>query len=540
MREILTGPVGGVSRSSALPRRPSLRGPAVARLIGAAAAAAACLCSGVGAASASIPKPVISAYRSTPATVGSAGYAVLTATVSHATRCTLSAPAAKPIAGLPVSFSCIGGTAERGVRLPANGTRKARLYTLKLTAFGYGISKAVASTVVTVIPGPPPPGATAVDAGGQHSQTCGLLSNGKLRCWGGNYLGQLGNGTLISSDTPVEPVGISEPVQVSVGWEQVCARLSNAHVDCWGGNLYGQLGNGSTTGPDKCAFAQPPGACSTEPVEVTGVADASSVTAGGDDTCAQLQTGHVVCWGLNAFGGLGDGSATGPETCRGFSCSSVPVEVTGLADPIQVSAGGDGACALLPGGHIECWGENIGGELGDGTTIGPERCGPLEIPCSTAPVEVTGMTEATQVSSGGTQACALLSTSRVDCWGGNSYGQLGDGTSERSDVPVEVAGITEATSVSAGGDFTCALLSSGHVDCWGNGESGQLGNGSKSRAYTPVETLNITNAVAISAGGDQACALLATGQVDCWGSNYDGQLGNGSTETSYVPVEVGL
>ena len=187
------------------------------------------------------------------------------------------------------------------------------------------------------------------------------LSGGKLKCWGGNYLGQLGDGTLINSDTPVEPIGITDAAQVSVGWEQVCVLLSTAHVDCWGGNSYGQLGNGSTTGPDKCSFAEPPVACSTEPVEVAGITDASSVTAGGDNTCARLSAGRVVCWGLNAFGGLGDGSATEAETCRSFACSTQPVEVAGATDPTQVSAGGDGACALLPTGHVECWGENLFG-----------------------------------------------------------------------------------------------------------------------------------------------------------------------------------
>jgi alpha-tubulin suppressor-like RCC1 family protein len=494
-------------------------------------------CLSAGAAGAQPSTPVISNFKATPASVGSAGFTVVTATVSSAEKCTLSST--KAVVGLPATVSCAGGNVERGVRMPANNGRKALRYTLKLTAIG-SRAKRKANAVITVSRGALPPAATAIAAGGQHSQTCALLSTGDVDCWGANYFGQLGDGSLIGSDTPVEAIGVADPTQATVGGDHVCALLSTGHVDCWGYNEYGQLGNGITTGPDKCPFAEPPAACSPEPVEVTGVTDASHVTAGGDQTCAVLSTGHVECWGLNGFGELGDGSASGPETCGAFACSAAPVEVTGITDPSQVSAGGNQTCALLSSGHIDCWGSNQFGGLGDGSAIGPEECGPYRIPCSAAPVEVTGITDATEVSGGGGQTCALLSTGHIDCWGRNGYGQLGDGSTEDSDAPVEVSGISEATQVSAGGDFTCALLSTGDVECWGDGEFGELGNGATSRSDTPVDTAGITEATQVSAGGDQACVLLPTGQLDCWGANYDGQLGNGSTEGSDVPVEVGI
>ncbi len=510
------------------------------RLVCAAIAVGACLCASVGTAVARGPTPVISNFKATPATVESAGFAVVTATVSGAAKCTLSSAATKSVVGLPVTFSCAGGSVERGVRMPANSTRKARIYTLKLTALGSGASKAVAKATVTVSAGARPPAATAVDAGGQHSQTCAVLSTGAVDCWGANYYGQLGDGSLIGSDTPVEAIGTTGSTQATVGGDHVCALLPTGHAACWGYNEYGQLGDGITTGLDKCPFAEPPAACSPEPVEVTGITDPTQVSAGGDQTCALLPTGHIECWGLNGFGELGDGSASGPETCGAFACSAAPVEVTGITDPTQVSAGGDQTCALLPTGHVDCWGSNLFGQLGYGTATGPEECGPYRFACSAAPVEVTGITDATQVSAGGGQTCALLSTGHIDCWGRNGYGQLGDGSTEDSDVPAEVSGITDATAVTAGGDFTCALLSTGKVNCWGDGESGELGDGATSRSDTPVETSGITDATQVSAGGDQACALLPTGQIECWGANYDGQLGDGSTENADVPVEVGI
>ena len=443
-----------------------------------AVAVGACLYASAGTAVAQRPTPVISDLKATPANVGSAGFTVVTATVSGAETCTLSST--KAVVGLPATFSCVGGSVEHGVRMPANKGRKALRYKLKLSAIGSS-ARRKANLAITVSPGAVPPAATAIAAGGQHSQTCALVSTGNVDCWGANYFGQLGDGSLISSDTPVEAIGITDPTQASVGGDHVCALLPTGQIDCWGSNEYGQLGNGITTGPDECPFADPPAACSTEPVEVTGVTDASHVAAGGDQTCAVLSSGHVECWGSNQFDALGDGSA-----------------------------------------------------------IGPEECGPYRIACSAAPVEVTGITDATQVSAGGGQTCVLLSTGHIDCWGRNGYGQLGDGSTEDSDVPVEVLGISEATQVSAGGDFTCALLSAGDVDCWGDGELGELGDGATSRSDTPLGTAGITDATQVSAGGDQACALLPTGQIDCWGANYDGQLGDGSTEDSDVPVEVGI
>src|SRR5437867_9172740 len=114
----------------------------------------------------------------------------------------------------------------------------------------------------------------------------------------------------------------------------------------------------------------------------------------------------------------------------------------------------------------------------------------------------------------------------VYCWGDNLYGQLGDGTGTRSNTPVAVLGISDAVQVSAGTVHTCAVLASGTVGCWGEGARGQLGDGTSPAAqYSPVPVSGLTDAVQIDSGGDHSCALRATGAVSCWGLAL---LGDGS------------
>jgi hypothetical protein len=178
---------------------------------------------------------------------------------------------------------------------------------------------------------------------------------------------------------------------------------------------------------------------------VQGIGNATQVTAGDRHTCALLSTDHIDCWGENRYGELGDGT---------YSSSDMPVEAQGIGNATQVTAGALYACAVLVSGHIDCWGENDSGQLGNGTNGN-----------SDTPVEAQGVSNATQVAAGQWLTCVLLSNARVDCWGENGSGEL------------EVQGIRSATQVTAGGSHTCVLLSSGYLDCWGYNEDGQLGNG---------------------------------------------------------------
>jgi alpha-tubulin suppressor-like RCC1 family protein len=159
-------------------------------------------------------------------------------------------------------------------------------------------------------------------------------------------------------------------MEISLGDLHSCALDSHGSVVCWGDNRVGQLGTGSIVGPDDCSdpnLVHP--ACAKTPVAVSSLTGVSYITAGNAHTCALLVDGTVKCWGANNYGQLGIGTTTGPATCyMGEACSPTPVSVPNLAGVIAISAGASHTCAVLSDGSVRCWGWNIYGQLGDGTT----------------------------------------------------------------------------------------------------------------------------------------------------------------------------
>jgi len=200
-----------------------------------------------------------------------------------------------------------------------------------------------------------------------------------------------------------------------------------------------------------------------------------------------------------------------------------------------IAAGGGHTCALLSGGTVQCWGYGDGGQLGNGAS------GIFSF--SSVPVSVTDLTEVTAIAAGTGDTCALITGGTVQCWGWNTWGELGDGTPNNSNVPVSVSGLTGVTGIAPGGGHTCALISGGTVQCWGYNYYGELGNGTSTNSppygsYVPVGVVSLTGVTAITAGQDHTCALLSGGTVQCWGRNLHGELGNGSIYPSIVPVSV--
>src|SRR5207244_103104 len=154
----------------------------------------------------------------------------------------------------------------------------------------------------------------------------------------------------------------------------------------------------------------------------------------------------------------------------------VPVAVNGLTGAVGLAAGYAHTCALLSNGTMRCWGENIEGQLGNGTTANPGTA---------QPVIVSGISGVTAVTPGAYHTCALLGNGTLQCWGQNDFGQLGNGNTTNRTTPGPVSGITGAVGVTAGWwHHSCALLGGGTVRCWGANDWGQFGNGTRTSSST--------------------------------------------------------
>jgi alpha-tubulin suppressor-like RCC1 family protein len=255
------------------------------------------------------------------------------------------------------------------------------------------------------------------------------------------------------------------------------------------------------------------------PLDMSPAHVATQVSAGYAFTCAVF-AGAAKCWGANAFGQLGDGTNAD---------SALPVGVVGLSTGvIAVAAGAEHACAVTSVGGISCWGANLHGQLGDGTTHD-----------SNIPVSVVGLSGIIAASSGGSFSCALGGNGpRVRCWGADSVGQLGDGATTDSSTPVAVAGLDgDIAAIASGLEHSCAIGTGGVTRCWGYNDDGQLGNGSISDSHVPVAIAGFSASL-LGLGGDKSCAVSRAGGAFCWGGNQLGQLGNGTYDNSTAPAAV--
>lgn len=303
-------------------------------------------------------------------------------------------------------------------------------------------------------------GVSAIAAGRAHS--CAVAAGGGAKCWGDNFDGELGDGTKIDSNIPVNVSGLGSGISaIATGGYHTCALTTGGGMKCWGYNYDGELGDGTNT-------------ASTIPVNVSGLGSGvSAITAGEYHTCALTTGGAVKCWGLNTNGQLGNGS---------FSPSNTPQDVSGLGSGIiAISAGYAHTCALTTGGGVKCWGRNTSGQLGNGTFSENNN----------TPVDVSGLgSGVSAIDVGGDFTCARTAGGGAKCWGYNSEGELGNGLNDPSNVPVDVSGLSSGVSaVASGGYHACALMSSGGANCWGQNADGELGNGTYDDSNVPVSVL---------------------------------------------------
>lgn len=303
-----------------------------------------------------------------------------------------------------------------------------------------------------------------------------------------------------------------------LGISYSCAMNSSGALRCFGINAYGQIGNNSTSNQ-------------LNPVTVSGLT--SGVVSCGiryRHSCAVRSTGQAYCWGWNTYGQLGNNST---------STSYVPVSVSGGHQATQVSVGAYHSCFVREDGTVWCWGYNNGGRLGDNTTTN------RSIPTQVHGVGNSGyLTNITHVSAGENHTCAVSAQGYVYCWGYGSFGQLGNGSTAQSYVPVQVSTISGVKSVEAGFYISCAIKTDGTVYCWGENANGKLGIGTTTESHTPVQVRGplgsgyLTNVTSCASIFKHVCVAKNDGTAWCWGLNDHGQLGNGSTTNSYYPVQV--
>ena len=301
---------------------------------------------------------------------------------------------------------------------------------------------------------------TRIASGSAHA--CGLTTSGSVACWGQGTFGQLGAGDFASSIVPVLTGLVGGMALVTAGENHTCALSTGNAAFCWGSNEFGKLGTGTTT--NTCVGAP----CTATPTDVSGGLSFRWITAGTRHTCAvQTPSGNVYCWGLNSSGQLGTGTNT---------ASTVPVQVTGGLTFTEVSAGDDFTCGVTGDLRAYCWGRNSSGQLGNGNTVS-----------TNTPVAVSGGLTFAQVVAGRTHACGRTTLGQIYCWGANGSGQLGDGTTNNSSVPVQVA-LTDVTfsNIGSGHFHSCGITMERVAYCWGQNSSGQLGDGTTTNRLVPT------------------------------------------------------
>lgn len=293
---------------------------------------------------------------------------------------------------------------------------------------------------------------------------CARSDGGAAYCWGSGVTGGIGDGLLVNRLTATlvtPPAGVSFAM-VTAGGTHACGGAPSGAAYCWGNGVRGNLGDGTGANHPLPTLVTPP----------AGVSFAT-LSAGMSINCGTTSIGAAYCWGNNSSGQIGDG----------FTADRlIPtlVAAPGGVSFATVQAGGGVSCGLTFTGAVYCWGSGFDGQVGDGTNS--NRLTPVPI---AAPVGVTFG----QITTSVFHTCGLSTTGQAYCWGFNGSVQLGDGTSTSRNTPTAVimpAGVS-FISISAGNDHTCGITSLGAMYCWGSNTVGQLGDGtSGTTRATPV------------------------------------------------------
>ncbi|MEO8797693.1 MAG: hypothetical protein ABI551_07405 [Polyangiaceae bacterium] len=326
--------------------------------------------------------------------------------------------------------------------------------------------------------------APAIACGDFHD--CARMANGTVRCWGRNRDGELGDGGAVNGvKTPASVAGLSDVAQVAVGSDFSCARFTNGTVSCWGSGKI--LGDGNDVQKVK-------------PSPVKGITGAVDLQAGGYVACVKTRAGAAKCWGLDAV-------------VKGGPTSGVA----------KISASGAHACVLTDDGTVKCWGEGAWAPTARPTFADPP------------------VSSARALSSGDSFACTLAPGGAVSCFGRNEQGELGANPDEDNHItPVAVRDVAGIAQIASAESHTCAVGTDGSLTCWGSNTEGELGRGTTTTQELAAKVSGLSNVVAVAPGADHVCATTRDGATWCWGANKYGQIGDGTTDARLRPVKIDL
>ena len=372
--------------------------------------------------------------------------------------------------------------------------------TTTITASQVATSTYTSASTSTTLTVEAPPEITQLSL--TNISSCGLTSTGAVKCWGLNSYGQLGTFASYEQKTPINVSGFTSDItKISLGDSRTCAITTAGAVQCIGHGVAGSNTSGISSG-------------------------AVNISSGYMNSCALMSTGGVKCWGDNWTGQLGDGT---------WLNKSPAVDVKDLTSGVTaITSGSQFSCALLSTKTVKCWGANDYGQLGIGTT--GSRNEPTQVKVNGLPIA-----DVASISAGYEHACAVLTNGEAMCWGKNTSGQLGDGTTTNKSVPTSVVSLgTTIRAISGGLEHTCAVTTGGAAKCWGHNTKGSLGNGEITNSSTPVNVVGLGSGVlSIEAGkAYTTCALVTSTSVKCWGQSYWGNVGDGFKIDRSSPVDV--
>jgi alpha-tubulin suppressor-like RCC1 family protein len=357
----------------------------------------------------------------------------------------------------------------------------------------------------------------SVSTGGAHA--CALTPGGKAYCWGASSYGQLGSGDFDYHDGPVAVARGGFWRSLVAGDYGTCGTRDNGETYCWGRFTVPQSLEDDSL---PCAMAY-----HCRPDRVRGDPRLHLVSVGQHHTCGILETGEAWCWGLAGRGALGNPLA--PDTCDvggPVRCAVMPLAVEGGLRFNDLVGGVRHSCGLRRGGEAWCWGDNRSGQLGIGS-----RDSVL------VPQPVLGGIHFSQLDTYEQTTCGLTPEGQAWCWGDNWHGQLGDGT-VGTDVssPVRVAqGELRFLRLAVGFEHVCGLVATGEAWCWGGNTFGQLGDGKGgdfNLSPTPVAVAGGLRFRDLDAGHLFTCGITRTGDAWCWGHGL-GQPGTPGVSGTY-------